>query len=129
MGFDRLLLLLVDCRESLGMGPVMQRGGKERSGVEEDSGGVSIEPLRVRLRVGGAGRPDGLAVVLVVDLAVVVVLAEPAADAELVVRGDGDVAAVEEAVDVGAEEEAVLEGVAGRVLAEGDDVGSVEGGK
>jgi hypothetical protein len=58
-----------------------------------------------------------------VRLAVVEVVLEPAADEEAAVGVDGDVAGVEEAVDVGAEEEAVVEAV----LASGADRADVGG--
>lgn len=48
-----------------------------------------------------------LAVVEVVDLAVAEVLAQAAADLDVMVRRDRDVAVVEQCVDVGAQEDAV----------------------
>lgn len=63
-----------------------------------------------------------------VGLAVVEVVLEAAADEEAAVGGDGYVAGVEEAVDVGAEEEAVVETVVAS-FGYGTDVGGVQDGE
>lgn len=65
---------------------------------------------------------------LVISAAVVVLFVEEAADFEAEFGGDGDEAAVEELVDVGAEEEAVGYFV-DAAMGEGDDVGGVKGGE
>ena len=65
---------------------------------------------------------------LVVDLTVLVFTGEPGAHAEAVVRCDGDVAPVEQAVEVGTKEEAVRDVVrtTGGIR---NDVGSLQGGE
>ena len=73
-------------------------------------GGASIVATS-RRGTGAAGRPDTTAFKLVVVFAVVEVFFEAAADADLAVRRDGDVAAVEERVNVGAQEQAVVDAV------------------
>jgi hypothetical protein len=72
---------------------------------------MPLQRLPVRLADGVSGHPDALAVEGHVGLAVVEVVLEAAADEEAAVGGDGDVAVVVEAVDVGTEEETVVEAV------------------
>jgi hypothetical protein len=86
---------------------------------------VPLQRLPVRLADWVAGHPDALAVEGHVGLAVVEVVLQAAADEEAAVGGDSDVALVVEAVDVGAEEEAVVEAVLAS-LADREDVGGVQ---
>jgi hypothetical protein len=86
---------------------------------------VPLQRLPVGLADGVSGHPDALVVEGHVGFAVVEVVLEAAADEEAAVGGDGDVAGVEEAVDVGAEEEAVVEAVLAP-LGHGPDVRGVQ---
>jgi len=89
---------------------------------------MPLQRLPIGLAEGISGHPDALVVERHVGLAVVEVVLEAPADQEAAVRGDGDVALVVEAVDVGAEEEAVVL----TVLASGGhrtDVGGVQDGE
>ena len=68
---------------------------------------MAFQVLAGRPVVGLIGEPELGALKLVVDLPVVVLGREAGAHPEAVVRGDGDVAPVEQPVEVGAEEEPV----------------------
>jgi len=70
---------------------------------------VPLEELQVRPSIGSLGKPDPVAGEWVIRLAVLEVLFELVADEEAVVWSDGDVAAVEEPMDVGAEEKPVVD--------------------
>ena len=75
-----------------------------------------------------AWHPDPLVVEGHVGLAIVEIVLEPVADEEAAVGGDGDVAGIEEAVDVGAQEEAIVETVLASV-SDRPDVGGVQDGE
>ena len=92
------------------------------------------QPVPVRPVGGVGGQADGGAVgaqgvfEVVVDAAVGVLVAQGGADAELVVGGDRDVAGVVEAVQIGAQEQAVGD-LVGAAIGVGLDVGGVEDGQ
>ena len=96
--------------------------------AEKDLVVVALEVLPARAVLRPARQPEFRPLELVVRLPVVELVLEVGAHAEAVVRGDRDVSAVEEPVEVGAEEEPVgdLVPAAGGV---GDDMGGLEGGE
>lgn len=89
---------------------------------------MPLQRLPVRLADRVSGHPDLLVVEGHVGLAVVEVGFQAAADEEAAIGSDGDVALVEEAVDVGSEEEPVVEAVLAS-LSDGADVGGVQDGE
>src|SRR4029077_1659951 len=72
---------------------------------------VRRQRISIRSAGGVSWHPDTLVVRAADALAVVEVILEAAADEEAAVRGDGDVALIVEAMDVGTEEKAVVEAV------------------
>ena len=91
-------------------------------------GVVPLEKYWGRLVGGSVGEADGGAVVTVVVAAVFEFFFDAAADFDVHVRGDGDVAFVEQGVEIAAEEQAVAYEVFA-AFGVGLDVGGVEGGE
>lgn len=79
--------------------------------------------------VGGVGgEADGGTVVAVVVAAIFEFLLDAAADFDMHIRGDGDVAFVEQGVEIAAEEQAIADEVLA-AFGVGLDMGGVEGGE
>ncbi len=89
---------------------------------------MPFQSLPARLALCIPRHPDPLPVEGHVGLAVAEVVLEAAADEEAAVGGDGDVAGVEKTVDIGAEEEAVVEAVLAS-FGHRPDVGGVQDGE